>query len=174
MYRFRFLLLVFCTGAGCNSNRTHSDEAPKVFSTRVAEGLGEFILEEEDMWAGNIDVDGESIKVFLHAYETDFDTLAGYAKRVLARKPLPDQLMLNDLERGMKSMDWKFKKFGFNANEIDLRRFRVERLVFGKDFDGPEIELGVNLQYPGDPNQWHLAYFSEGTKEMLNWIPKID
>ena len=168
------LSLVLGLYVGCTSNDNHSDKASQPSNTRLADGLGEFTLDEEDMWEGNIDVDGQTVKVFLHVYQTDFETLSAYAKRVLARSPLPDQRMLDDIKQGIKSMDRKFKAFGFEANEIDLSKFRVERLVFGKDFDGPEIELGINLKYPDDDNQWHLAYYSEGKNGSLNWIPKSD
>ena len=116
----------------------------------------------------------QPVKIFLHAYDTEFDILSAYAKRILNRGPLPDQQMLADVKRGMKSMAWKFEKHKVETTSIDFAKFRVERLVIGKDFDGPDIELGVTLKYPDDVNQWHIKYFREGESGSFNWIPRIE
>ena len=164
--------LLLCSS--CSLNDQPQLSASSISATRTVEGLGEFRLDEEDMWEAHVEVDGEEVKVYLHTYQTDFDTLSEYAKRVLARRPLPDSPMLADVKDGIDSLAWKFKQFKFDASRIDLQKFRVERLVIGKDFDGPDIELGINLIYPGDANQWHLKYFREGDNGSLNWIPKTD
>lgn len=174
MCRWIVLSLVPLICAGCTSTDRHGVSGADLSEIRVVEGLGQFRLDEEDMWEGEIEVDGEPVKVFLHAYNVDFDTLSEYAKRVLARRPLPDAQMLADVKNGIEDMAWKFKKYDFSADKIDLQKFRVERLVIGKDFAGLDIELGMTLKYPGDANQWHLKYFREGDRGSLNWIPKVD
>ncbi len=174
MHRFASLLSVLLLSSGCTSTDPQKVDLPSSPESRIVDGLGEFSLDKEEMWEGTAEVQGEPVKIFLHAYDTDFDTLSAYAKRVLSRRPLPDHGMLDDVKRGIESLAWKFRKYHFDPHQIELHEFRVERLVIGKDFDGPDIELGINLKYPGDANQWHLKYFREGEPGSLNWIPKTE
>lgn len=172
MYRLALLFIVLSFGTSCSSKDPAGGPEVGSTATRLVDGLGLFQLDSDEMWEGQVDTNGGSVKVFLHAHQIDFDTLAEYAKRVLARSPLPDKPMLADVEQGIEDLAWKFKEFHFDVSQVELHQFRVERLVIGKDFDGPDIELGINLSYPGDINQWHLKYFREGNLGSLNWIPR--
>ena len=139
--------------------------------TRTVDGLGTFTYDSDGMWEGEAEMGGEQIKVFLHAYEVDFDRLADYAKRILARSPLPDAEMIDDLKRGIKSQAWKFEEYR-GPEDIEIEKLKVERIVIGKDFDGPNLQLTINLAYPGDTSLWNLKYFKEGNRGSFNWIPR--
>lgn len=174
MVRFATLFVFVLVCVGCTTANRGEVEVQESREVRIVDGLGKFTLEEDEMWEGSSEVDGLPVKVFLHAYETDFEVLAAYAKRILSRNSLPNESMLNDIKRGMESQAWKFDEYGFDPSTIELQRFRIERIVIGKDFDGPDIELGINLSYPDDANQWHLSYSREGQLGSLNWIPKTN
>lgn len=174
MCRMAALYFVILLANGCSPTDRSEVDSHALAETRIVDGLGEFSLGEDEMWEGTTDVHAVPVKVFLHAYETDFEILAAYAKRILLRRPLPDESMLDDVRRGMENQAWKFKEYHFDPGRIELQNFRVERLVIGKDFDGPDIEAGINLKYPGDVNQWHLDYFRESERGSLNWIPQTE
>lgn len=140
-------------------------------ATRTIEGVGEFTIDGEDMWEGIVDLDGSPVEVSLHTYGSDFKTIAEFARRTIAGKALPDDTMRDEIRSGLKSMEWKFKKYKFDPTNVEIKNFRIVSMVFGRDIDGPKLEHSVILEYPGDNSQWLLSYFDEG-RGSLNWIPK--
>ena len=141
----------------------------KAANQREVAGLGQFVLTEDEMWDAKIDVNGSAVEVSLHTYGSDFETIAKYAQSVIANNALPRKKIEQDLESGLRSMEWKFRKFKFEK-EIDIPRFEIKSMLFGRQIDGTNLILDINLRYPNDKSRWLLSY-SGIDHGSLNWIP---
>ncbi len=154
---------------GCVQSDSISTATTKSANQREVAGLGQFVLTDDEMWDAKIDINGSDVEVSLHTYGSDFETIAKYAQSVIAHNAISRKKIEQDVESGLRSMEWKFREFKFDK-EIDVTQFEIKSMLFGRQIDGTDLILDINLRYPNEKSRW-LPSYSGIDHGSLNWIP---